>query len=89
MSAWRDEVRHDTAHARGRQTAAVHVLIFFGACLLSLSSVTRDIAERGRTVESVIDQYINTVKPAHEKYIQPVRTRLHPTCSDDACATSR
>lgn len=35
--------------------------------------IVRDIAERGRTVEGVIDQYINTVKPAHERYIQPVR----------------
>ncbi len=31
----------------------------------------RDIAERGRTAESVIDQYLATVKPAHERFVEP------------------
>jgi uridine kinase len=31
----------------------------------------RDIAERGRSAESVIDQYLETVKPAHERFIEP------------------
>jgi uridine kinase len=33
----------------------------------------RDIAERGRTVESVIDQYLNTVKPMHHKHVKPTK----------------
>ena len=31
----------------------------------------RDVAERGRTTESVIDQYLTTVRPAHEQFIEP------------------
>ena len=31
----------------------------------------RDIAERGRTVESVIDQYLGTVKPMHLEFVEP------------------
>jgi uridine kinase len=31
----------------------------------------RDIAERGRTVESVIDQYLSTVKPMHLDFVEP------------------
>ena len=31
----------------------------------------RDIAERGRTAGSVIDQYLATVKPAHERFVEP------------------
>jgi uridine kinase len=31
----------------------------------------RDIAERGRTVESVIDQYLSTVKPMHLEFVEP------------------
>src|SRR6478736_968447 len=31
----------------------------------------RDIAERGRTVESVIDQYQHTVKPMHLEFVEP------------------
>ena len=31
----------------------------------------RDIAERGRTVQSVIDQYLGTVKPMHLEFVEP------------------
>ena len=33
--------------------------------------LTRDMAERGRTVESVLEQYRKTVKPMHEQYVEP------------------
>jgi uridine kinase len=31
----------------------------------------RDMAERGRTVQSVIDQYLGTVKPMHLEFVEP------------------
>lgn len=31
----------------------------------------RDIAERGRTVESVIEQYVSTVRPMHMQFVEP------------------
>ena len=31
----------------------------------------RDMKERGRSAESVVNQYINTVKPMHEKFVEP------------------
>lgn len=31
----------------------------------------RDVAERGRTMESVIDQYQHTVKPMHLEFVEP------------------
>ena len=31
----------------------------------------RDVAERGRTMESVIEQYLNTVKPMHLEFVEP------------------
>lgn len=31
----------------------------------------RDVAERGRTMESVIDQYLATVKPMHLEFVEP------------------
>jgi uridine kinase len=31
----------------------------------------RDITERGRTVESVIEQYVNTVRPMHLEFAEP------------------
>lgn len=36
-----------------------------------LRRVLRDIQERGRTIQSVYDQYLSTVKPMHEAFIEP------------------
>ena len=33
----------------------------------------RDVAERGRTMESVIDQYQHTVKPMHLEFVEPTK----------------
>lgn len=35
----------------------------------------RDIHERGRNLDSVINQYLNTVKPMHEAFIEPSKKR--------------
>lgn len=31
----------------------------------------RDVCERGRSMESVVNQYIDTVKPMHEAFVEP------------------
>ncbi|MBB3113216.1 uridine kinase [Paenibacillus phyllosphaerae] len=36
-----------------------------------LRRVLRDIEERGRTIQSIHDQYLKTVKPMHEAFIEP------------------
>ncbi|TVY10016.1 uridine kinase [Paenibacillus cremeus] len=36
-----------------------------------LRRVLRDIHERGRSIQSVYDQYLSTVKPMHEAFIEP------------------
>ena len=33
--------------------------------------IKRDVNKRGRSVTSVLEQYQNTVKPMHEKYVEP------------------
>ncbi len=33
--------------------------------------IKRDVNKRGRTLESVLNQYQTTVKPMHEKYVEP------------------
>ena len=35
--------------------------------------IKRDIEERGRTLDSVIDQYLNVVKPMHNQFIEPTK----------------
>lgn len=36
--------------------------------------LTRDVRERGRTVESVIEQYVNVVRPGHFNFIEPSKS---------------
>ena len=36
-----------------------------------LRRLVRDIKERGRSLDSVIDQYLTTVKPMHEAFVEP------------------
>ena len=33
--------------------------------------IERDIKERGRTLDSVIEQYMSTVRPAHLQFVEP------------------
>ena len=33
--------------------------------------IVRDVRDRGRTLESVVSQYLGTVKPMHEMYVEP------------------
>lgn len=33
--------------------------------------IKRDVTKRGRTLESVLNQYLQTVKPMHERYVEP------------------
>lgn len=35
----------------------------------------RDVKERGRDLESVVNQYLNTVKPMHERFVDPSKRR--------------
>ena len=37
----------------------------------------RDIEERGRSVDSVCQQYLNTVRPMHEQFIEPSKKYAH------------
>lgn len=33
--------------------------------------IVRDVKKRGRTLDSVIEQYLSTVKPMHEAFVEP------------------
>jgi uridine kinase len=54
-----------------RQLMDLRIFVDTGADIRLLRRLQRDIRERGRSLESVADQYLGTVRPMHEKYIQP------------------
>lgn len=36
-----------------------------------LRRITRDVRDRGRSLDSIINQYLTTVKPMHEEFVEP------------------
>jgi len=40
-----------------------------------LRRLLRDVTERGRTIESVARQYLETVRPMHFKYVEPSKAK--------------
>jgi uridine kinase len=54
-----------------RERFDLKVFVDTDADLRVIRRIERDVAERGRTVRSVIDQYLGTVRPAHEQFIEP------------------
>ena len=40
-----------------------------------LRRIQRDVRDRGRSLESVINQYLTTVKPMHEQFVEPSKRR--------------
>ncbi len=38
-----------------------------------IRNIRRDVVERGRTVEMVIDRYLDVLKPMHEQFIEPTK----------------
>ena len=49
----------------------IKVFVDTDADLRLARRILRDVRERGRSMESVIDQYTTTVKPMHEEFVEP------------------
>ncbi|GIQ71128.1 uridine kinase [Xylanibacillus composti] len=54
-----------------RQMLNIKVFVDTDPDVRILRRVLRDIEERGRTIQSIHDQYLRTVKPMHEAFIEP------------------
>ena len=56
-----------------RDLLDIKIFVETDADVRILRRALRDIRDRGRTLESVITQYLTTVKPMHEQYVEPSR----------------
>lgn len=54
-----------------RKLMDVKIFVDTDADIRFIRRLQRDIAERGRTMESVIHQYLATVRPMHEQFVEP------------------
>ncbi|MBR1758372.1 MAG: uridine kinase [Lachnospiraceae bacterium] len=59
------------AEPKLREFMDIKIFVDTDADIRILRRIQRDVFSRGRTLESVINQYISTVKPMHEMYVEP------------------
>ena len=60
-----------------RQLMDIKIFVDTDADVRLCRRIRRDVRERGSTLESVIEQYQTTVKPMHEKYVEPSKRYAH------------
>ena len=53
----------------------IKIFVDTDADIRIIRRIKRDVSERGRDLDSVINQYINTVKPMHEAFVEPSKRR--------------
>lgn len=56
-----------------RDLMDVKIFVDTDADVRILRRILRDVKERGRSLDSVVTQYLTTVKPMHEQFVQPSR----------------
>jgi len=59
------------AEPRLRELMDIKVFVDTPDDIRFIRRLRRDIAERGRTVDSVIEQYTSTVRPMHMQFVEP------------------
>ena len=56
-----------------RELLDLSVYVQTDADVRILRRIQRDVIERGRDLEGVVDQYLGTVKPMHEQFVEPTK----------------
>ncbi len=54
-----------------RDLMDIKIFVDTDADVRILRRITRDVKERGRSLDSVVNQYLTTVKPMHEQFVEP------------------
>ena len=54
-----------------RDMMDIKIFVDTDADIRFIRRLVRDVSDRGRTLESVIEQYTTTVKPMHEQFVEP------------------
>ncbi len=59
------------AYEELRKQMDIRLYVDTDADVRILRRILRDVKERGRSLESVVSQYLQTVKPMHEMFVEP------------------
>jgi len=66
----------------------IRVFVDTPADIRFIRRLLRDQSERGRTAQSVIDQYLATVRPGHERLTEPSRVHADFIIADVTAAVT-
>ncbi|MBC7472972.1 MAG: uridine kinase [Candidatus Sericytochromatia bacterium] len=61
------------AHEKLREMMDIKIFVDTDADIRLIRRISRDVTERGRSLESVVDQYMDTVRPMHERFVEPCK----------------
>lgn len=59
--------------ARVRELCSVKVFVDADADIRLLRRIRRDMKERGRPLDEIIEQYLTTVRPMHVEFVEPTK----------------
>lgn len=65
------------AEEKVRDICDILVYVDTASDIRFIRRLRRDIEERGRSLDSACDQYLNTVRPMHETFIEPSKKYAH------------
>ena len=71
-----------------RDLMNIKVFVDTDADIRFIRRLKRDISDRGRTVESVINQYVTTVRPMHLKFVEPTKKHADIVIPGVRCSKS-
>ena len=71
-----------------RERLDIRLYVETDADVRVLRRLERDVEERGRTIEGVIDQYLSTVKPMHERFVRPTKRNADLVISEGTNETA-
>jgi uridine kinase len=60
-----------------RRLMDIMVFVDTDADLRILRRIERDLKERGRTLDSIVDQYLDSVRPMHLEFVEPSKRYAH------------
>lgn len=63
----------------------IRIFVDTDADLRIIRRIQRDVMERARSLESVINQYLETVKPMHEQYVEPSKKNANVIVPEGGC----
>ena len=55
----------------------IRVFVDTDADIRMIRRLRRDMRDRGRTLESVVEQYMETVRPMHMQFVEPSKRHAH------------